>query len=537
MCVCPPHPAHPHTRLAVGPSFEPGGAVFAVCVLFVASSAAGAAVARFPPMPALVGQLVVGFLLRNLPRVGPSVGGAVDVRVSASARTAALGVILARAGVSLDLPAVWRLRWPASRLAFAPSTAEALVVTLVSQPLLGLPWTYAAALGFLFAAISPAVVIPSLLSLQDRGYGADAGVAALVITAASVDVVYAIAGFGVASSLLFVGGGGGAGGAAEAAWRAPVQLVAGVAGGAALGAALGASIPVTAPSATSRDEDVKPSSPSEEEEDTEATDETEKGKARREEDDALGRSLGLLGLSLAVLFAGSRAEVDAAGGAALAVVVMAAAAARAWGPAAAAAVSARLNLLWLRLAQPLLFALVGAAVDLSRLSGDVVGRGLLVLGVGLAARGGVAFLAAGGGHLGFFERVFVAVAWMPKATVQAALAGLPYDAAVRSFGRESEEAGYCEVLLALGVLAVAVTAPLGAAAVSVSGERLLTRRRGNADAGSPGRRDGGAADAAGDSVERGVDAETMERGWDVSAQGGGGFGGDGFLERVKSTDG
>ena len=58
-------------RLAVGPSFEPGGAVFAVFVLFVASSAAGVTVARFlPPMPALVGQLVVGFLLRNLPTVG-----------------------------------------------------------------------------------------------------------------------------------------------------------------------------------------------------------------------------------------------------------------------------------------------------------------------------------------------------------------------------------------------------------------------------------------------------------------------------------
>ena len=55
----------------MGPSFEPGGAVFAVFILFVASSAAGVAVARFlPPMPALLGQLVVGFLLRNLPTVG-----------------------------------------------------------------------------------------------------------------------------------------------------------------------------------------------------------------------------------------------------------------------------------------------------------------------------------------------------------------------------------------------------------------------------------------------------------------------------------
>jgi hypothetical protein len=66
---------HPGARLAVGPVFEPGGAVFAVYVLLVCSSAAGAAVARFPPMPALVGQLLVGFLLRNLPGVGPAVVG------------------------------------------------------------------------------------------------------------------------------------------------------------------------------------------------------------------------------------------------------------------------------------------------------------------------------------------------------------------------------------------------------------------------------------------------------------------------------
>jgi NhaP-type Na+/H+ or K+/H+ antiporter len=367
-------------------------------------------------------------------------------------------VILSRAGLSLDLPAMWRLRWPASRLAFAPSTAEALVVTLVAKPLLGLPWGYAATLGFLFAAISPAVVIPSLLSLHEKGFGAEAGVATLVVTAASVDVVYAIAGFGVCSSLL-AGAGAGAG-AAEEAWRAPVQLLAGVAGGAVLGAALGAVTSSSTSCTTTTDkesgDDKQPS--------------VESASSSPGQ-----RAVGLLGAALAVLFAG--AEADATGGAALAVIVMSAAAGRAWGSAGAKAVGAHLNALWLQLAQPLLFALIGAAVDLTRLSGDVVGKGLLVLFVGLVVRAAVAFLAAGGGHLGFYERVFVAVAWMPKATVQAALAGLPYDAAVASFGKDSPEAEHAEVLLALGVLAIAVTAPLGAAAVALSGERLLKRAK------------------------------------------------------------
>ena len=460
-------------RLAVGPSFEPGGAVFAMYVLLVASSAAGEFVARFPPMPALVGQLVVGFLLRNLPIIGPAVGGAVDVRVSSSVRTAALGVILTRAGISLDLPAMWRLRWAASRLAFAPSTCEALVVTLVSKPLLVLPWTYAVVLGFLYAAISPAVVIPSLLSLHEKGFGAEAGVATLVVTAASVDVVYGIAGFGVASSLLFVGGGGG-GGAVEAAWRAPVQLVVGVVGGGIVGTVLGV---------------ITSSYQYGERNDSCSYDGTSCSLS-------LGRAIGLLGVALAVLYAG--AEIEATGGAALAVIVMSAAAARTWSSsqsqvyidnikrgnesgetdqeeATPKAVGAHLNVLWTRLAQPLLFALIGAAVDLTQLSGDVVGKGLLILFVGLVGRTIVAFLASGGGHLGFLDRVFIAVAWTPKATVQAALAGLPYDAAVTVYGKGSIEAERCEVILALGVLAIAVTAPLGAAAVAMSGERLLTR--------------------------------------------------------------
>jgi hypothetical protein len=66
---------------------------------------------------------------------------------------------------------------------------------------------------------------------------------------------------------------------------------------------------------------------------------------------------------------------------------------------------------------------------------------------------------------------------MPKATVQAALAGLPYDAAVASFGPDSREAKHAEVILALGVLAIAVTAPLGAVVVAVSGERLLNQTK------------------------------------------------------------
>ena len=181
-----------------------------------------------------------------------------------------------------------------------------------------------------------------------------------------------------------------------------------------------------------------------------------------------------MGVSLLALYGG--AELELSGGAALAVIVASAVAARGWGGARAKAAGATLNVVWAKLAQPLLFALIGAAVDLTRLEGGIVGLGVVVLLVGLFARCGVAFLAAGGGALSRSERLFVAVAWVPKATVQAALAGLPLDAAVAAFGKDSKEAEEAELLLALGVLAIAITAPLGAAAVAASGEKLLLKK-------------------------------------------------------------
>lgn len=443
--------------LAVGPSFEPGGPVFALYVLLVVSTVAGRAAGRLRPLPPLVGQLLAGCLLRNLPVVGPAVGAAVHPVSSASARTAALGVILARAGLSLDVAAVWRLRWPASRLAFAPALVEACVVALVAAPALRLPASHAVTLGFLLAGISPAVVIPSVLSLQERGYGVEAGVPALTTTAASVDVVFAIAGFGAAASTL---PGMGSGGAAEAAWRVPAQIVGGCVAGYVAGRALGAATPTNP----------------EETKDVEREREREGDVAVAENRSATPttRASGLMGVALLALFGGARAELT--GGAALAVVVASATAGYEWGETATKRAGDALNLAWTRVAQPMLFALIGAAVDLERLDGRTVGLGAVVLAVGLAARCGTAFAAAGGGLLGVRERIFVAVAWTPKATVQAALAGLPLDAAVKAHGVGSIAAERAEVILAVGVLAIVVTAPLGAAAVAATGERLLARK-------------------------------------------------------------
>ena len=289
--------------LAIGPSMEPRGPVFAVYVLLFVATFAGHYVARFPPLPPLLGQLVAGFVMRNVPGLSEAVE-ALWTRDAHPRCAPPRSGSSSCARVFLDVAAVYRLRWPAARLAFGPSTAEALTVALLAKPALNLPWTYCAVLGYLFAAISPAVVIPSLLRLQDKGYGVKAGVPALVTTAASVDVVYAIAGFGVCAGFLVTAAGGGA---SSAAWRAPTQIVGGALLGYLAGRALGS---ITPPDQCSGGA-------------TPVGREMCSGREVPGETPAR-RAAWLLGMSLLILFAGAEAEMT--GGAALGVIVASAAA-------------------------------------------------------------------------------------------------------------------------------------------------------------------------------------------------------------------
>ena len=89
------------------------------------------------------------------------------------------------------------------RLAFTPCLVETVVVAITSHFLLGLPWLWGFMLGFVLSAVSPAVVVPCLLQLQERGLGVDKGIPTLVITAASVDDVLAISGFTILLGITF----------------------------------------------------------------------------------------------------------------------------------------------------------------------------------------------------------------------------------------------------------------------------------------------------------------------------------------------
>jgi len=402
-------------------------------------------------------MLCAGLALRNVPYVGERIGERVDIRWSAAIRSLALTLILCRAGLAFDVDALKRLRFVVARLAALPCLTEAAVIAGLAAALLDFPLAWAALLGFIVAAISPAVVVPSLLSLQERGYGTSTGIPTLVVAAAPLDDVLAIAGFGICLSFS-VGGSGG--GEPPPLWldvaRAPLELVLGLAAG-LLGSLL---VLLLAPPGSAK------AVPAQQREGALAL---------------LGRVAPAPSGGAAVLFCLCAStflglkRAGFSGASALSVLVAATGAARRWGAGAAKPVAGLLADAWNRLAQPLLFGLVGASVAVGSLEARVVGLGLAMLACSVTIRCTVAYLAVGGRGLTPRERAFTAIAWLPKATVQAAIGAAALDEATtereKQMGRD---------IVAIAVMSILCTAPLGAVAIPALGPRLLRRDGGDA---------------------------------------------------------
>ncbi|KAM9699222.1 sodium/hydrogen exchanger 9B2-like isoform 2-T2 [Menidia menidia] len=184
----------------------PGGNLFSLVLLFICSVLGGRLLGLvgpplMPPLPPLLGMLLAGLLLRNVPGVSGLL--VIDPRWSAALRNAALAIILTRAGLGLDPQALRRLQLVCVRVAVGPCLLEACVVALMSHLLLGMPWAWNFLLGFVLAAVSPAVVVPSMLLLQRDGYGVDKGIPTLLMAAGSFDDILAITGFSTCLGIAF----------------------------------------------------------------------------------------------------------------------------------------------------------------------------------------------------------------------------------------------------------------------------------------------------------------------------------------------
>lgn len=456
--------------LLLGDAMLPDGAGFALVLLYVASTLLGKVIPiisrRLPP---LLGMLAAGLVLRNagnLSLTGEMLLGYTFEWWSRWLRAAALAVIMLRAGLGLDLDKLRKLGLATARLAFLPCLSEALLVLGLSGPVLGLPPAWGGTLGFVLAAVSPAVVVPGMLDLASRGYGTAKGVPTMVVAAASFDDVLAIAGFGIclalaastetampsanglnsssnvsqaAASVRVDSGSLLATAVAWLACKAPLELITGITFGIAYGlvaAAVSSEHPLLW-----------------------------RGKWRGHVPDLSvdAQTCFVLVGALVSVFVGKRTR--SSGGGALGAIVLGTTAARLWPQSVRKPVQANVNAVWTRL-QPALFGLLGAAVDVRAIEPSQLGGGLGVIAAALTLRICITRLALLRSGLTAREASLVCIAWLPKATVQAAVGGAALDLVhEQDFGAVAEERG--RLVLTLSVLVILLTAPVGALGIAV----------------------------------------------------------------------
>ncbi|KAJ8269651.1 hypothetical protein COCON_G00122580 [Conger conger] len=410
----------------------PGGNLFGIVVLFICAVCSGKLVGlikfpSLPPFPPLLGMLLAGLVLRNVPYITDAVY--IDQAWSSALRNIALAIILTRAGLGLDGSALKKLKAVCLRVAVGPCTIEASTVAVISHFLMGLPWIWGFILGFVLSAVSPAVVVPSMLLLQKDGYGVEKGIPTLLMAAGSFDDILAITGFSTCLGMAFSTG---------STWFNLGKGVLEVVGGMVAGTVLGFFI-IFFPS-------------------------------KDEEELVRKRSFLLLGLSIFAVFASHVADFSGAGG--LCTLVMAFIAGVAWGDSKAP-VAAVVGVSW-DIFQPLLFGLIGAEITVTTLDPSSVGLGLAALSVGLVVRILFTYCMVLFAGFNLKEKLFIALAWLPKATVQAAIGSKALDMA-RSKGDPVLEK-YGMNVLTVAVLAILVTAPIGALGIGLAGPRLLQKQ-------------------------------------------------------------
>jgi NhaP-type Na+/H+ and K+/H+ antiporters len=366
-------------------------------------------------LPSLLGMLMTGILL------GPYAGNLLDgsiLGISADLRQLALIIILTRAGLALDVNDLKQVGRPAILMCFVPASAEILGVMLLAPRLLGVSLTEALVMGAVLAAVSPAVVVPKMLQLMEAGYGTEKSIPQMIMAGASVDDVFVIVIFTAA-----VGLAQGASVHAVRVLQIPLSIATGLLVGVLLGAALAAFF------------------------------------AKVHLRDSV-KVVILLSLSFLLVALEKVSAVPFSG---LLAVMSMSAALQKKRPAVAKRLSAKYGKLWVG-AELWLFVLVGATVDLQYAVGAGAMAVVLIFGVMVFRMAGV-WLSLLRTALTVRERMFCMVAYMPKATVQAAIGSIPLGLGL----------GCGNMVLTVAVLSILITAPLGALGIEGTYRRWLGR--------------------------------------------------------------
>ena len=368
-------------------------------------------------LPGLLGMLITGIILGpyGLNLLADSILG-----ISAELRKIALIIILTRAGLGLDLSGLKKIGRPAVFMCFVPASFEMIGMILLAPKLMGLTVSEAAVMGAVLAAVSPAVVVPRMVKLMDEGYGVNKGIPQLILAGASVDDVYVIVMFST-----FVGMMQGEGASVLKFVNIPISIF----GGSVIGLLLGVLLAYFFKQVHIRD---------------------------------TSKVLIILSLSFLLVVIEDKMTTPITFSALIAIMFIGIGLQNKR-EVVARRLSVKYGKLWVA-AEVFLFVLVGATVNIGYL-GKVGAKAFIVIIGALVFRMAGVFISLLGTDLKRNERLFTMMAYTPKATVQAAIGGIPLALGL-SCG---------ETVLTVAVLAIVLTAPLGAFAIDLSYKKLLNR--------------------------------------------------------------
>lgn len=370
-------------------------------------------------LPGLLGMLITGIVL------GPYVLNMLDIKllgISADLRKIALIIILTRAGLGLDLASLKKIGRPAVLMCFVPATFELAGMLLLAPRLMGMSLLEAAVMGAVLAAVSPAVVVPRMVKLMEEGYGVKEGIPQLILAGASVDDVYVIVLFSTFSGMMQ-----GEGASVIRFVNIPVSIILGM----IIGLTIGVLLAFYFQKVHIRD---------------------------------TAKVLIILGISFLLAAAEDSLTTPVTFSALIAIMFIGVGLQRKR-EAVAKRLAVKYGKLWVA-AEVFLFVLVGATVNIGYLGRGGVRALLMIAGALLFRMAGVWVCLLGTG-LKTGEKAFTMLAYTPKATVQAAIGGIPL------------ALGFAcgDTVLTVAVLAIVLTAPLGAFAIDLSYQKLLTKSK------------------------------------------------------------
>lgn len=388
--------------------------LFSIALLLLGGMFAGW-LCRKLRLPALLGMILVGVL------AGPAVLDLIDgsiLGISSQLRKIALIIILSRAGLTLNLEDLKKNGRPAVLMCFVPAAFEITGMILLAPVLLPVTRLEAAVMGSVVAAVSPAVIVPKMIKLMEEGYGVRKGIPQIILAGASVDDVFVIVLFSAFTSLAQ---------GKEISVISFVNIPVSILLGAVIGMVLGYALASYFQRVGVRDA-------------VKLLVFLSVSFLLTAAEGSLHTGITFSGL-IAVMFMGiglQRKKMDSA-----------------------KMLSGKFNQMWV-FAEVILFTLVGASVDISYVSSAGLAAVILIFAVLVFRMLGVC-LCMSGTKLNWKERIFCMLAYMPKATVQAAIGGLPM-----AMGLPCGK-----IVLTVAVLAIFITAPLGAFLIDATYQKLL----------------------------------------------------------------